>query len=228
MYSIRPLTLMIFMLICSTAVTAQRDLLIFDRPHLVAGMYNHVRVVDCAEPVNIPYAFVEVIEHYNDPELPRDSLSVTQPFDDDSYHNYYRFTVPSEAWRIGFVIQYAGLTDTLYRSVRPLVAVIKFGGAGWRRDSFSVQAAKAQRGLYAEVENQNIDARCPVTGFSLTTVRYTGHQTMYNEGGSFTAAARAMINRLEPGDLILFRQITYRCPGNVEPAKARDLIFTIY
>lgn len=208
---------------CSTFVTAQRNLLYFERSHLVGGMYNHFQVADCGSEITIPYAFVETAAHYDNPGLLRDSLEVRQPYD-----KTYRLTVPAEAWRVGFVVKHAGITDTVYRSVRPIVATIRFGGAGWQKDSLRGIVAKAQQGLYAQVEGYDISARCLVTGFSLTRVSPAGYQTVYNQGGSFQTGPKALINHLEPGDLLLFRQITYRCPGNEAPTKARDLIFTIY
>jgi len=205
-----------------SALPAQHDLVYIKSNRLVGTMPNYLYTVGCEDSVRIHEVFVETVDHYLSPDLPREKLEVTV-----ICSGVYRIG-PTEESRVGVVTDYLGELDTVFFRAQPIVPVIRFGANNWRKDSMKVNVAKAQSGLRAVVEGYDIDAVCQMNGFTLTRASEYGLKTVRNVGGSFSAASRRLMARLESGNILLFRQITYRCPGQSRPVRAPDLVITVY
>ncbi|HMQ61257.1 MAG TPA: GldM family protein [Flavilitoribacter sp.] len=86
---------------------------------------------------------------------------------------------------------------------------------------------KAQYGISAVIICCGFDARCTVLGFE--AIRITANniaERTVNQGGKFTEKTRKIILKAASGDLFIFRNIRYRCPGS-EPLRLEDMIFEI-
>jgi len=205
-----------------TALPAQNDLVYIKSDRLKGGMYNILYTAGCKDSVRIQEVFVETIDHYLDPGLPREILEVKFV-----QSGVYRI-IPATYSGVYVVTDYQGELDTVKFRTKPLVPTVYFGGNNWRKDSMPVIVAKAQQGIYAQLDNYDIDARIPINDFTITLVNQQGFQTVANTGGYFDTAARALIDQLSPGDILLFRRVTYRYFGESEPIQAQDLVITVY
>ncbi len=74
---------------------------------------------------------------------------------------------------------------------------------------------KAQGGLIANLKDFDFDARCNITGYSLTRVaRREDPVTEVNGGASFTGSSRRLVDQAKPGDTYFFNDIKAKCPGD--------------
>ncbi len=103
-------------------------------------------------------------------------------------------------------------------------------GARHRSKTMGNGEFKAQAGIAAVVTGYDIDARCDMMGFDAyffskkTGELWKGHNT----GPRFEGAVLEKVQAVMPGDWVIFRQMSYRCPGMKEPMFSGDeLIFEI-
>lgn len=201
----------------------QNDLVYIKSDMFWGGLHNRFYTAGCGgDSVRVQEVFVETVDHYLNPDLPLQRLEVTFV-----QSGVYQITPPAYSG-VHVVTYYQGELDTLKFRAKPLVPTIYFGGNNWHKDSMPAMVAKAQHGIYAQLENYDIDARIPINDFTLSLVNQQGFQTVANTGGHFNTAARNLMDQLRPGDILLFRQITYRYFGKSEPIQAPDLVITVY
>ena len=87
---------------------------------------------------------------------------------------------------------------------------------------------KAQQGIAAIVEGYDIQARCKIYGYQLLRISKRNRvDRSINKGGRFEQKTKEVINKAETGDLYIFREIRYRCPGSNKIKRLADMIFEI-
>lgn len=87
---------------------------------------------------------------------------------------------------------------------------------------------RAQAGIYAAVEGYDIDAKCNILNFEI--IRISAENTSsrdMNYGGKFEIQSRKLVALAESGDLYIFRNIRYKCPGDNYEKRLIDMIFEI-
>lgn len=87
---------------------------------------------------------------------------------------------------------------------------------------------KAQRGLLADLENFDFDARCEILGFQVVRVpRRQDPQIESNKGGGYNAGARSIIDQAKAGDTYYFENVKAKCPGDQAGRDINQLVFKI-
>lgn len=87
---------------------------------------------------------------------------------------------------------------------------------------------RAQRGVFAELDNFDFDARCTIAGFTLIyQPPREDLQEVINAGQAFTGAAKNLINQARPGDTYYFNNVRALCPGDGSPRKINPMVFKI-
>ncbi len=87
---------------------------------------------------------------------------------------------------------------------------------------------KAQRGLFAILENFDFDAKCEIIGFQLVRVpRRQDPQPATNRGGPYGADAKAIVDQAKAGDTYYFEDVKAKCPGDAVGRTINQLVFKI-
>lgn len=87
---------------------------------------------------------------------------------------------------------------------------------------------KAQKGIIADLENFDFDARCEIAGFTLVYLpRKQDPVEVTNVGATFNAAARELVDKAKPGDTYLFNNVRAKCPGDIAGRKVNPMVFNI-
>ena len=87
---------------------------------------------------------------------------------------------------------------------------------------------KAQRGLYAELENFDFDAKCNIAGYELVYVpKRADAVPSVNQGGPFNGKSRQLIDRAKPGDVFYMNNIRAKCPGDDVTRNIGTMVFNI-
>lgn len=87
---------------------------------------------------------------------------------------------------------------------------------------------KAQRGLFAVLENFDFDAKCEIMGYQLVRVpRRQDPQPATNRGGSYGAEAKTIVDQAKAGDTYYFEDVKAKCPGDVQGRPINQLVFKI-
>lgn len=87
---------------------------------------------------------------------------------------------------------------------------------------------KAQRGLFADLENFDFDAKCEIMGYQLVRVpRRQDPQLAPNKGGSYNADAKGLIDQAKAGDTYYFENVKAKCPGDQSGRDINQLVFKI-
>jgi gliding motility-associated protein GldM len=74
---------------------------------------------------------------------------------------------------------------------------------------------KSQKGLYAELENFDFEAKCSIVGYELIYVpKRADAVPSTNGGGNFTDPTQKLVELAKPGDFYQIRNIKGRCPGD--------------
>ena len=94
--------------------------------------------------------------------------------------------------------------------------------------NISAGEIKVHAGLRAVLENFDFNARCKVQGFEVARVpKGKNVQTAINQGGSYTAATKRIIDQARRNDTFYFDKIKVRCPGDRNNRTLNSLIFHI-
>lgn len=113
-----------------------------------------------------------------------------------------------------------------YRVKRIPNPVAKFGGK--TGGSMGDGSFKAQKGLIADLENFDFDAKCRIQGFKLVHVpKRQDAKVSVNSGASFGQQARSSMNKAKPGDVFYFDDVKARCPGDKAARTINSLVFKI-
>ena len=87
---------------------------------------------------------------------------------------------------------------------------------------------KAQRGLFAVLENFDFDAKCEILGYQLVRVpRRQDPQVEANKGGSYGAQCKGLVDQAKAGDTYYFENVKAKCPGDASGRDINQLVFKI-
>jgi len=117
------------------------------------------------------------------------------------------------------------LGQRIYRIKKLSVEILL--GARHRSKTMGNGEFKAQGGIAARVTGYDIEAHCDMVGFDAyffskkTGELWKGHNT----GARFEGAVLEKQQAVKPGDWIIFRQFSYRCPGMKEPMFSDEELF---
>lgn len=91
--------------------------------------------------------------------------------------------------------------------------VAKIGGS--RGGKIRSNVFKSQRGLYAELENFDFEAKCRVVGYELVYVpKRADAVPSINSGENFTGNTAKLVKLATPGDKYIINNIKGKCPGD--------------
>lgn len=117
------------------------------------------------------------------------------------------------------------LGQRIYRIKKLSIEILL--GARYRSKTMGNGEFKAQGGIAARVTGYDIQANCDMVGFDAyffskkTGELWKGHNT----GARFEGAVLEKQQAVKPGDWIIFRQFSYRCPGMKEPMFSDEELF---
>ncbi len=87
---------------------------------------------------------------------------------------------------------------------------------------------KAQRGVIAELQNFDFDARCEIVGFELVHAPPRKDPVpVSNPGATFNQATRNLVNQAAPGHRYYFNNVRAKCPGDKVSRKINPMVFQI-
>jgi gliding motility-associated protein GldM len=87
---------------------------------------------------------------------------------------------------------------------------------------------KAQRGLFAVLDNFDFDARCEIQGYRVVRVpRRQDPMPATNRGGPYNAEAKGVIDQAKAGDTYYFEDVKAKCPGDASGREINQLVFKI-
>ena len=87
---------------------------------------------------------------------------------------------------------------------------------------------KAQRGLIADLESFDFDAKCEILGYQLVRVpRRQDPQMEANKGGSYNAGPKGLVDQAKAGDTYYFENVKAKCPGDASGRDINQLVFKI-
>jgi len=202
---------------------AQGALLKLPERGLVGGMYNSVSLAELPSAFPAP-ELVEIYQHswfihlnYHGPKPQILPLS-------DAHG---RHTFVPQVGIVSFVIRLGDYLDTVEVSVDPLPAVIRVGGYSHKDDVVKGIVLRAQRGLYAVIENYDINARCSVKAYEAVVCREAKMETFSEAGGVFSEALKEALKSIKAGDLVVFRRISYQCTGSGAVQRSPNLVFRV-
>ncbi len=118
------------------------------------------------------------------------------------------------------------------RSFRVKIVSVEMCLNGRPNRGSNMEAAefKAQSGIAALVSGYDINGRCLVVGFTAEFYsKKTGELWVgYNPGARFSGEVLKKQQAVQPGDWVVFRQMSYQCPGMSRPGfSADELVFRI-
>lgn len=87
---------------------------------------------------------------------------------------------------------------------------------------------KAQRGLFAVLENFDFDAKCEIMGYRVVRVpRRQDPMPATNRGGPYGGDAKGIIDQAKAGDTYYFEDVKAKCPGDAQGREINQLVFKI-
>ena len=87
---------------------------------------------------------------------------------------------------------------------------------------------KAQKGLFAVLDNFDFDAKCEIIGYQLVRVpRRQDPLIAANKGGGYNAEARGVVDQAKAGDTYYFENVKAKCPGDASGRDINQLVFKI-
>jgi hypothetical protein len=119
--------------------------------------------------------------------------------------------------------------ETKTLRVKPIEAVGRIGRFGANSDEkIGIGEFKAQMGIIANIECCGFDAKCQVLEFQTMRIAKSNQiERTVNKGGRFEEQTREIIMKAESGDIFIFRQIKYKCPGSGKSPRLEDMILEI-
>ena len=200
-----------------------RALISFHNGKVYPQMNNYFRVVvQQSEPVSLSQLSAAF--------LPKEKEAKPEQIQIKHQQNKPPFFVnPPAIGQLILEVELEGGVKEVYKfTVHPITAVIMFGGNRHHSSPTNFNVFRSQRGLYAVIENLDIDVRCTISSYEI--IRITkGHEAVIvaNEGAYFQSEARKLIDLAQPGGRYIFTKIRYRCPGATEDQFGRTLSFEL-
>jgi len=100
--------------------------------------------------------------------------------------------------------------------------------ANCRKNIMSANELKGQEGIYAKLENMDIDIRFLIQSFQITRFPSKSGPIQINQkGGRFSHEATELINLAEAGDIFLFSSIKAKGPGEQVARDLSDLFIRV-
>jgi hypothetical protein len=82
--------------------------------------------------------------------------------------------------------------------------------------------------LIAWLDNFDFDAKCNIQGFTLVrTAKRQDPVESINNGGSYNAKTKRLVEQAKPGDTYYFDNVKARCPGDRAGRKINSMVFRI-
>jgi gliding motility-associated protein GldM len=104
--------------------------------------------------------------------------------------------------------------------------IAKVGGS--RGGRIKANVFKAQKGLYAELENFDFEARCTIVGYELVYVpKRADAVPSTNAGANFISGTQKLVNLASPGATYYINNIKGRCPGDEVSRNLGTMTFQI-
>ena len=145
------------------------------------------------------------------------------------YSDGYFFVHPDTT---GWLEININLGDTIEKKVlivKELEAVGRLGRFKANSDTkIRVDEFKAQTGIRASLECCGFDAKCSVLSFETIRINKENNVSKdINQKAVFEKKSKELVMNAKSGDIFIFRNIMYRCPGSVYPQRLDDMIFEI-
>jgi hypothetical protein len=197
-----------------------KSIVSIENQYLIVGVDNPIGIVaQQKEPVSISQLSAN-FQVYNSEKVPIE-IAVC---------NGYFIIRPDTIGIVELNITIGDTIETKTLRVKPMEAVGRLGGkyGANTNGKIGVGEFKAQMGIIAQIECCGFDAKCNVLGFQ--TIRISNRNQVerrINKGGRFEEETREIIMKAESGDIYIFRQIKYKCPGSEKPQRLDDMIFEI-
>ncbi|MCB9301799.1 MAG: hypothetical protein H6566_14225 [Lewinellaceae bacterium] len=197
-----------------------KSIVSIENQYLIVGVDNPIRIVaQQKEPVSISQLSVN-FQVYNSEKVPIEI----------AVRNGYFIIRPDTIGIVELNITIGDTIETKTLRVKPMEAVGRLGGkyGANTNGKIGVGEFKAQMGIIAQIECCGFDAKCNVLEFQ--TIRISNRNQVerrINKGGRFEKETREIIMKAESGDIYIFRQIKYKCPGSEKPQRLDDMIFEI-
>lgn len=196
-----------------------KSILSIENQYLIAKVNNPIRIVaQQEEPVSISQLSA-TFQRY---DSEKETIEVVEG-------KGYFIINPDSIGTVKIHITVGDTVETKILRVKPIEAVGRLGRHKANSDTkIGVGEFKAQMGIIANIECCGFDARCNVLGFQ--TIRISNRNQVerrINKGGRFEEDTREIIIKAESGDIYIFRQIKYRCPGSERSQRLDDMIFEI-
>lgn len=196
-----------------------KSMLLIENQYLIAKIDNPIRIIaQQKEPVSISQ-LTATFQGYD---------SEKEPIEIVEGKGYFIINPDS----IGIVEIHVTVGDTVETKilrVKPIEAVGRLGIHKANSDTkIGVGEFKAQMGIIANIECCGFDAKCSVFGFQIIRISNRNQvERIINKGGRFEEETREIIMKAESGDIYIFRQIKYKCPGSEKSQRLDDMIFEI-
>lgn len=211
--------LFLFFLPFAKSQTPQKVLITFGNNEVYAQIRNVFSVVaQQNKPVSADQLSA-TLEYYDGPSRPLEIQA----------GNGYFFIRPDSIGRIKISVQLADTLEVKMFRVKPIKAVGRLSRhKGNGEEKIGVGEFKAQMGIIANVECCDINAHCTVLGYQVIRVGFDKSLDKHiNVGARFDNTTRQIINKAESGDIYIFRNIRYKCPGADRPHRLDDMIFEL-
>lgn len=140
------------------------------------------------------------------------------------------FTIrPDSIGMVEIHIAVGDTTEIRTLRVKPMPAVGRLGRfCGNTGEKIDVGEFKAQMGLTANIEYGDICGSCQILGYQVLRVSSRNEvEKALNRGARFGQHTQAIIMKAEPGDVFIFREIRYKCPGAASPQRLEDMVFEV-
>ncbi|MEZ5039967.1 MAG: GldM family protein [Saprospiraceae bacterium] len=196
-----------------------KSIISIENQYLIVGVDNPIRIVaQQKEPVAISQLSAN-FQVYDSKKVPIEIVEGK---------GYFIIRPDTIGW-VEINITIGDTIETKTLRVKPIEAVGRLSKYGANTDEkIGIGEFEAQMGIIASVECCGFDAKCNVLGFQ--TIRINNRNQVerrINKGGRFEEATREIIMKAESGDIYIFRQIKYKCPGSEKPQRLDDMIFEI-
>lgn len=111
-------------------------------------------------------------------------------------------------------------------TIEPVARLSRFGAN--HEGTIGAGEFRAQMGLRANIESYDICGSCQITEFEMIRIDHRGKwQKTINKQGRFKNTSSALVKLATAGDIYIFRNIRYKCPGHTENQRLEDMIFEI-
>ena len=195
-----------------------------NRNELIAGIYNYITITAIQEePIQV--SRIRATLYAKKRKTVEGSL-LDLVYDEKK--NLYRIH-PKQTGRVEFQLEIDGKIEIQILKVVPLPAVVRLGR---HRANTNVKVSagefKAHPGIMAVVECCGFDAKCEIIGFDIVQAGSNNcFSQVSNKGGRYQNDNLHLIKTAAKGDIFIFRNIFYRCPG-AEKQRADDFVIEIF